>query len=142
MAVDLQDFGDASISSYCTVAYAVVYQPSKSNQVLVVSKSRLSKNDQTIPRAELIATHMATNLATNIAKALKDYNIEISNRVDRQYSCLTLVERSRKLQSLYRKPSQKNNSSHEFIKWNYVPAKQNPEDTGSRGGSVGKITYL
>ena len=89
------------------LAYAVLYQPSKSNQVLVVSKSRISKNDKTIPRLELIATHIATNLATNIAKALKDCNIKISNRVDRQYSCLTLVERSRKLQSLYRKPSQK-----------------------------------
>ena len=42
-SVDLHTFGDASILGYCAVAYAVVSQPSKVNQGLVTSKSRLSK---------------------------------------------------------------------------------------------------
>ena len=74
-SVDLQIFRDASILGYCAVAYAVVSQPSKVNQGLVASKSRLSKKDITIPRLELIAAHMAANLATNIKAALKDLNI-------------------------------------------------------------------
>ena len=57
-SVDLHIFGDASILGYCAVAYAVVSQPSKVNQGLVASKSRLAKKDTTIPRLELIATHM------------------------------------------------------------------------------------
>ena len=42
-SVDLHTFGDASILGYCAVAYPVVSQPSKVNQGLVTSKSRLSK---------------------------------------------------------------------------------------------------
>ena len=74
-SIDLHIFGDASILGYCTVAYAVVSRPSKVNQGLVASKSRLSKKDITILRLELIATHMVANLATNIKAALKDLNI-------------------------------------------------------------------
>ena len=69
-SVDLHYFGDTSILRYCAVAYAVVSQPSKVNQGLVASKSRLSKKGVTIPRLELIGTHMAANLATNIKAAL------------------------------------------------------------------------
>ena len=57
-SVDLHIFGDATILGHCAVAYAVVSQPSKVNQGLVASKSRLAKKDITIPRLELIATHM------------------------------------------------------------------------------------
>ena len=74
-SVELHIFGDATILGHCAVAYAVVSQPSKVNQGLVASKSRLSKKDITIPRLELIVTHMAANLATNIKTALKDLNI-------------------------------------------------------------------
>ena len=68
-------FGDASIAGYCAAAYVVVHQPSSTNQNLLTCKSRLSKKDQTIPRLELIATHMSSNLANNIQNALKNQNI-------------------------------------------------------------------
>ena len=42
-SVELHIFGDATILGHCAVAYAVVSQPSKVNQGLVASKSRLSK---------------------------------------------------------------------------------------------------
>ena len=57
-SADLHIFGDASILRNCAVAYAVISQPSKLNQGLVASKSRLLKNDITMQRLELIATHM------------------------------------------------------------------------------------
>ena len=74
-SVDLHIFGDKSILGCCAVANAVVSQPSKVNQGLVASKSRLSKKDITMPRLELIVAHMAANLATNIKAALKDLSI-------------------------------------------------------------------
>ena len=63
--VGLHAFTDASVLGCCTAAYVIVYQPSRVNQGLIASKSRLSKRDMTIPRLELIAAHMATNLAGN-----------------------------------------------------------------------------
>ena len=48
-AVDLYLFGDASIVAICAVVYAVVHQPSVTKQRLVVSKSRISKKNLTIP---------------------------------------------------------------------------------------------
>ena len=42
-AVDLYVFVDASIVASCAVVYAVVHQPSVTNQGLVVSKSHISK---------------------------------------------------------------------------------------------------
>ena len=41
--VDLHVFGDDSIVASCAVVNAVVHQPSATNQVLVDSKSRISK---------------------------------------------------------------------------------------------------
>ena len=61
-SVDLHVFGDASILANCAAVYAVVNQPSEISQGLVASKSRISKRDLTIPRLELVSTHMACNL--------------------------------------------------------------------------------
>ena len=101
-SVDLHICGDVSILGNCAVAYAVASQPSKVNQGLVASKSRLLKKDLMIPRLELIATHMAANLATNISKRFKHY---ISYRMDRQYCYLKLAEGSGKLQNIRREQS-------------------------------------
>ena len=94
-SVDLHIFGDASILGYCAVAYAVVNQPSKVNQSLVASKSRLLKKDITIPRLELIATHMAANLATNIKVALKDLNIRSEHWLRDEGSYKVFIENKR-----------------------------------------------
>ena len=74
-AVDLHVFGDASIVASCAVVYAVVHQPSVTNQGLVVSKSRISKKNLTIPKLELLLAHMASNLMENVKTALKRCNV-------------------------------------------------------------------
>ena len=68
-------FGDASLLGTCAVAYAVIKQPSGSNNGLISSKSRLSKKQSTIPRLELVAVQMAENLAINIRSSLQNFNI-------------------------------------------------------------------
>ena len=60
-AVNLHVFGDASIVASYAVVYAVVHEPSATNQGLVVSKSRISKKNLIIPRLELVSAHMASN---------------------------------------------------------------------------------
>ena len=123
ISVDLHIFGDASILGYCAAAYAVVSQPSRVNQGLVGSKSRLSKKDITIPRLEFMATHMAVNLATNIKAALKDLNIRsvlgwtdsivVLHWLRDQGSYKVFVEnRVKKI------------LSQEFIDWKNIPTKQ------------------
>ena len=59
----------------CAVAYAVVFQPNGTQQNIIASKSRLAKQKLSIPKLELVATHMAANLADNIKTALANLNI-------------------------------------------------------------------
>ena len=77
IAVELHVFGDVSIVASCAVVYVVVHQPSVTNQGLVVSKSRISKNNFAIPRLELVSEHMASDLVEYVKAALKLCNIRI-----------------------------------------------------------------
>ena len=88
-SVDLHIFGDASILGYSAVIYLVVSQPSKVNQGLVASKSSLLKRDIMIPRLKLTTTDKH----------------QTSDRMDRQYCCLILVEGTGILQSIRREQS-------------------------------------
>ena len=74
-SVDLHVFGDASIVANCAAVYAIVNQPPAISQGLVASKSRISKRDLTIPRLELVSTHMACNLISNVKSALTNQNV-------------------------------------------------------------------
>ena len=47
--------------SKCAAVYSVVYQPYSINQGLVVSKWCISESNLTVPRLELISTHMPAN---------------------------------------------------------------------------------
>ena len=67
--IDLHLFGDANKDGVSAVLYAVTYQELGMNQMLVSSKSRLSKRELTIPRLELVAAHMAANLLENARTA-------------------------------------------------------------------------
>ena len=57
------------------VACAAMWQPSGINQVLIASKSRLSKKQLTIKRLESAAAQMVANLADNIESYLANYSI-------------------------------------------------------------------
>ena len=72
---DLHVFGDASILGNCAAVYAVVYQPSVTNKGLLVSKFLISKKDITIPRLEIVSTHMSSKLVSNVLSALKTENM-------------------------------------------------------------------
>ena len=91
--------------------------------------------DITIPRLELIATHMAANLATNIKAALKDLNI----RLVTEWTDSTVVLHWLRNQGSYKvfvENRVKKILGHEFIEWKYAPTKQNPANIGSRGSST------
>ena len=68
-------FGDASLLGACTVAYAVIRQPSGFKEGLIARKSRLPKKKSTIPRLELVAAQTMANLANNIQNSLPKFNI-------------------------------------------------------------------
>ena len=68
--IQLHAFGDASDREVCAAVYALVKQASGISQGLITAKSRLAKQDLTIPRLELVSGHMALNLITNVRQAL------------------------------------------------------------------------
>ena len=72
---DIHVIGDSSIMGTCAVAYAVVFQPIGTQQNIIATKSHLAKQKLSIPKLELVATHVAANLADNIKTALTNLNI-------------------------------------------------------------------
>ena len=129
-AVDLHIFGDAKVVASCVVVYVVVHQSSVTDQGLVVSKSRISKKDLTIPRLELVSAHIASNLTENVKAALKRRNIRSvtgwTDSTQRIYKQFVANRVSKILEK-------------EYIKWYYIPTKENPADIGSMGSLLNKI---
>ena len=73
--VDLHVFADASLTGVSAAVYVVINQGNHTSQGLLTSKSRLSKKNLTVPRLELVASHMAANLLENTKQALQKYPI-------------------------------------------------------------------
>ena len=67
---DIHVFRDSSIMRTCAVAYVVVFKPNGTLKNIIASKSCIAKQKLSIPRLELVATHMAPNLTDNIKTAL------------------------------------------------------------------------
>ena len=66
LALEWHGFGDASTKGVGAAVYSVVRQSSGVTQRLVAAKSRLAKEGFTIPRLELISSHVAKNLLVNV----------------------------------------------------------------------------
>ena len=65
-SINLHVFADASIVANCTAIYAVGYQLNSVSQILVTSKSQISKHNIAIRRLELISTHLGAKLVQNV----------------------------------------------------------------------------
>ena len=140
-AVDLHAFGDVSIVASRAVVYAVVNQPSVTNQGLVVSKSCISEKNLTIPILELVSAHIASNLIENVKAAVKHCNI----RSVTGWTDSTVVLHWLNRQGIYKQLAVNrviNILERGYIKWYYVPTKQNPGDIGSRGSLLSKISDI
>ena len=73
--IKLHAFGDASGKGVAAAVFVVIEQPSGVSQGLVAAKSRLAKEQLTIPRQELLSAHMACNLIHNVKQALKEFPV-------------------------------------------------------------------
>ena len=73
--IDLHTLGDASKDGCHALVYSILHQSSGISQGLLCLKPRLSKQDLTIPRLELVACHMSVNLIDNAKKALTGHPV-------------------------------------------------------------------
>ena len=137
-AVDLQVFRYSSFLSICAAVNAVVYEPSITNKGLLVNKSQIFKKDVTIPRLELISAYMGSNLVSIVLSALKTEDIRSVVGWADSTVVLCWFNKSESY-----KPFAPNRVSkikqHDYIKWQYVPTKQNPAFIGSRGSLISKL---
>ena len=107
-------------------------QPSAISQGLVASKSRISKRDLTIPRLELVSTHMACNLISNVKSALKNQNVRSVTGWTDSTVVLCWLNRQGSYNQFVRNRVNKI-LERDDINWQYVPTRDNPADLGSRG---------
>ena len=131
-AIDIHVFADFSIIGTCAAAYAVTHQSGHVNQHLIATKSRLAKQNMSIPRFELIAVHMASNLAENIKSTLTNYNIrDIHGWTDSTVVLHWLKGKGDYKQFVLNRINKINAKA--YITWRHVPSNQIPADIGSRG---------
>ena len=84
-----------------------------------------------IPRLELVATHMAANLADNIKTALANLNIRnIFGWTDSTFA-LHWLEKNENYNQLVNNRVDKIKDKN-YITWKHVPTNENPADIGSR----------
>ena len=134
-AITLHAFGDASKSGVSSAVYAVVQQGEVKTQGLVCAKSRLAKQNLTIPRLELVAAHMATNLVSNVEKAIDNCDkIETHCWSDSTVALYWINGSGDYRQFVSNRVAKIRGQGH--VQWHYVPTKENPADIGSRGGST------
>ena len=139
--IKLHAFGDASGKGVSAVVFAVVEQPSGVSQGLVAAKSRLAKQQLTIPRQELVSAHMACNLVHNVKQALEGFPVsDVHGWLDSTVA-LHWLKGGGDYKQFVRNRVQKI-IEKAYIHWRYVNTKENPADLGSRGGSVNESTQL
>ena len=138
---DIHVFRDSSILGTCAVAYAVVFQPNGTQQDIIASKSRLAKQKLSIPRLELVATHVAANLADNIKIAFT--NLNIRNVFDWTDSTVVLhwLEKNGNHNQFENNRVNKIKDK-DYITWTQVPTNENPVDIPSMGVYGNQIPSL
>jgi hypothetical protein len=134
-AVTLHAFGDASKSGVSSVVYAVVQQGETKTQGLVCAKSRLAKQNLTIPRLELVSAHMATNLVSNVERVIENYEVNGTHSWSDSTVALYWINGQGEYRQFMSNRVRKIRE-HSSIQWHYVPTEENPADIGSRGGST------
>ncbi|XP_046841042.1 uncharacterized protein LOC124435137 [Xenia sp. Carnegie-2017] len=133
-SLEIHGFGDASGEGLCAVVYTVAKQPSGVTQELLAAKSRLAKRGLTIPRLELVASHMAANLVSNASNALRHIPHRKHCWSDSTVALWWIKGEGDYKQFVSHRVA-KIRASNEIV-WHHVPTTDNPADLGSRGGKL------
>ena len=133
-SVELHSFRDASVKSVGSAVYAVVKQESGTTQGLVTAKSRLAKQNLTIPRLELVAGHMAVNLGVNVRNTIDAVSPTLHCWLDSTVALYWISGCGEHRQFVANRVSKIN--QHADVIWHHVPTEDNPADLGSRGADV------
>ena len=122
-----------------TAVYAVVHQKSGVNQGLIATNSRLAKKSLTMPRLELVSTHMATNLAMNATDALKGYPVRsVNGWTDSTVAIHWIREKGNYKQVVHNRVMKIQANSN--IQWRHVSTDENPADIRTRGCGASKLS--
>ena len=135
--IDLHSFGDACSNGVAACNYAVIRQASGTKQGLIAARSRLSKQELTIPRLELVSGHMAVNLVDNVKDALDGLPVRSTHCWLDSSVALYWIRGQGEYKQFVANRVQKINS-HKEVTWRYVPTAENPADLASRGRHVEK----
>ena len=128
-SIELHAFGDASEKRILAVVYAVVQQPPGYSVGIIAARSRLAKKDTSIPRLELVSSHMAANLLENVKDALEGLPVTSTIAwIDSKVALHWIKGEGHYKQFVNNRV--KKIRSKEFITWKHVPGEQNPADVG------------
>ena len=119
---------------------AVVKQTGVTSQGFLISKTRLAKQDLTIPCLELVSCHMLSNLLHYTFEVLSYMHIAGVFAWSDSTACLQWIQGQGRYFVANRVEKIK---EKEEIIWNYVPTEENPADIGCQGASnLDNIVFL
>ena len=133
-SIELHSFGDASGKGVCAAVYTVVKQESGTTKGLVTAKSRLAKQNLTIPRLELVVGHMAVNLGVNVRNAIEAASPTLHCWLDSTVALCWISGCGEHRQFVANQVFKIN--EHADVIWHHVPTEDNPADLGSCGADV------
>ena len=130
-SIEVHGFGDASLIGCCSVVYLVINQGEITTQGFLTAKFRLSKRDLSIPRLELVASHMTSNLVENVSKALEKFPITGKFGWTDSSVVLHWIRGNGKYKQFVH--NRVNIINEKQLTWRHVPTLENPADLGSCG---------
>ena len=141
-AVQLHIFADASDKACSSVTIAIIEQGSDIVKGLLVSKSRISKRNTSMPRLELVGGQMAANMARNVCKALGKLPISsVTIWMDSMVALFWISNPSKPWKTFVANRVKKivEIKQEINIKWKFCPSAENLADLGSRGANIDKV---
>ena len=131
--VHIHQFSDASEIACSTVSIALIHHDTVKVMGLLTSKCRIAKRNTSMPRPELIGSHMSANMISNLCQALKGLPVlSITSSMDNTSALYWIVNPGEQWKtfvsnrvSKIAKVTEKHQTN-----WKYCPSEMNIADLG------------
>ena len=130
-AVHIHQFSYAIEIACSTVSIAVIDDDTDKVMGLLTSKCRIAKRNTSIPRLELIGSHMSANMISNLCQALKGLPVvSITSWVDNTSALYWIVSPGKQWKTFVSNSVSKiaKITEEHQINWKYCPLEMNIVD--------------
>ena len=131
--------GTCTAARFGDAVYAVIWQSSGTTHLLA-AKGQLARLGLTVPRLELVTTHMAKNLVANVQNTLTHLpSPKIYAWVDSTVSNHWILGNNQYKQFIDKRVKKIDENAE--IQLRHVPTVENPADLANKGGKIKELWW-